>query len=388
MTIPTEPIWIDNAEELNRLCKSWRQQAAIAVDTEFMRSDTFYPIVGLLQIGDGKGCYLIDPLAITQTDELRELLLDTQVVKVLHSCSEDIEVFQRWLGIVPTPVFDTQIAAAFAGLGFGLGYANLVNKLLTIEIPKQETRSDWLQRPLSLAQLKYAALDVAHMLIVYGKLLQLLKENNRLEWVKEDCAELIVKAQLMTQIKTPNDFNNAYEKIAFAWKLRPQELAVLQQLCIWREMQARERNLPRNRVIKEPVIWEIARRKTTDFQQLQKVPDISARTLQQDSKEILQLVTGALASDETTWPSPTDAPLEPAQGVLLKQLKNAVRDLAEKQNIPAELLVIKKDYEFLIRSGLKTGQYQLPKRLIGWRYSVVGQHLLNIVSNQHYENNQ
>lgn len=168
MLIPTEPIWIEQDTELAELCQRWRQQAAIAVDTEFMRTSTFYPIAGLIQIGDGKGCYLIDPLAIQDFTPLRDLLLDESVTKVLHSCSEDLVVFQRLLGIVPAPLFDTQIAAAFAGYGFSLGYAGLVKAVLNTEIPKEETRSDWLQRPLSVAQLKYAALDVAHMLIVYG----------------------------------------------------------------------------------------------------------------------------------------------------------------------------------------------------------------------------
>src|SRR5690606_27220502 len=115
MTIATDPIWVDQNAELARLCQHWRQQAAVAVDTEFMRSDTFYPIAGLIQVGDGRGCYLIDPLAITDLEPLRELLLDPAVTKVLHSCSEDLEVFQRLLDLVPEPVFDTQIAAAFAG---------------------------------------------------------------------------------------------------------------------------------------------------------------------------------------------------------------------------------------------------------------------------------
>src|SRR5690606_1721940 len=172
MLIPTEPIWIAQDSELAELCARWRQQAALAIDTEFMRSETFYPIAGLLQFGVGKVCYLIDPLAINDFEPLRELLLDEAVTKVLHSCSEDLEVFQRWLNVVPAPLFDTQIAAAFAGYGFSLGYAGLIKAVLNIEIPKEETRSDWLQRPLSVAQLKYAALDVAHMLIVYGKLLQ------------------------------------------------------------------------------------------------------------------------------------------------------------------------------------------------------------------------
>jgi ribonuclease D len=372
MLIPTEPIWIDQDDQLASLCVTWRQQAAIAVDTEFMRSETFYPIAGLLQIGDGKGCYLIDPLALQNHQPLRELMLDPAVTKVLHSCSEDLEVFQRWLGIVPTPLFDTQIAAAFAGLGFSLGYSNLVKNLLNTEIPKDETRSDWLQRPLSLAQLKYAALDVAHMLVVYGKLLQLLKANGRLEWVKSDCADLVANA------RKPEDFSDTYQKVGFAWKLRPQELAILRDLCIWREAQARVRDIPRNRLIKEPALWEIARKKVQDLAQLQAVADIPSRTLKNDSEAILQIVNNALNSPEPTWPARLDPPLAQSEGPLMKSLKNFVREFAEQQQIPAEVLIRKKDYEFIVRSGMKGGTYQLPQRLQGWRFGLIGERLLEI----------
>lgn len=372
MLIPTEPIWIDQDDQLVALCAAWQQQAAIAVDTEFMRSETFYPIAGLLQIGDGKGCYLIDPLGIKNDQPLRELMLNPAVTKVLHSCSEDLEVFQRWLGVVPEPIFDTQIAAAFAGLGFSLGYSNLVKNLLNTEIPKDETRSDWLQRPLSLAQLKYAALDVAHMLVVYGKLLQLLKANNRLEWVKSDCADLVVNAR-----KTEN-FAEAYQKVGFAWKLRPQELAILRDLCIWRETEARARDIPRNRLIKEPALWEIARKKVQDLDHLQRIPEIPTRTLKNDGETILDIVHAAMNSPEASWPARLDPPLAQSEGPLMKSLKKFMREFAEQEQIPAEVLIRKKDYEFIVRSGMKGGSYQLPLRLQGWRFPLIGERLLQI----------
>lgn len=376
MLIPSEPIWIDQDDQLAELCAAWRQQAAIAVDTEFMRSDTFYPIAGLLQIGDGKGCYLIDPLAIQNLVPLRELMLDTAVTKVLHSCSEDLEVFQRWLGVVPAPLFDTQIAAAFAGLGFSLGYSGLVKSLLTIEIPKDETRSDWLQRPLSIAQLNYAALDVAHMLIVYGKLLQLLKASERLDWVKSDCADLVANA------RKAEDYTDAYQKVGFAWKLRPQELAILQQLCIWREHEARARDLPRNRLIKEPSLWEIARKKIQDVAHLSKVVDIPSRTLKNDAETILQIVRDALEMDESNWPARLDPPLAQSEAPLMKTLKNYVREFAEQTQLPPEVLIRKKDYEYLVRSGMHGGEYQLPERLLGWRFALIGEGLLKLVKTQ------
>lgn len=372
MLIPSEPIWIDRDDQLAELCSAWRKQAAIAVDTEFMRSDTFYPIAGLLQIGDGKGCYLIDPLAIKDFTALRELMLDTAVTKVLHSCSEDLEVFQRWLGVVPAPLFDTQIAAAFAGLGFSLGYSTLVKTLLAIEIPKDETRSDWLQRPLSVAQLNYAALDVAHMLIVYGKLLQLLKANERLAWVKSDCADLVSNA------RKAEDYSEAYQKVGFAWKLRPQELAILKHLCIWRETEARARDIPRNRLIKEPSLWEIARKKILDATLLSKVADIPSRTLKNDADTIVHIVREAMNLDESNWPARLDPPLAQSEGPLMKALKNYVREYAEQVQLPPEVLIRKKDYEHLVRSGMKGGDYQLPERLLGWRFALIGEGLLRI----------
>jgi ribonuclease D len=372
MLIPTEPIWIAQNAELAELCLRWRQQAAIAVDTEFMRSETFYPIAGLIQIGDGNGCYLLDPLAITELEPLRELLLDESVTKVLHSCSEDLEVFQRFLGIVPAPLFDTQIAAAYAGYGFSLGYAGLVKAVLGIEVPKEETRSDWLQRPLSAAQLKYAALDVAHMLIVYGKLLQNLKASERLQWVKDDCADLVFNA------RKPEDFSRAYHKIGFAWKLRPQELAILKNLCMWREAEARLRNVPRNRLIKEPVLWEIARKQPQDLEHLQRIEDIQPRTLRDYTKTLLEIVSSSAASDPETWPPRMLGPLAPSEGPQLKRLKKLVRNIADELDLPAEILIRKKEYESLVRSGMNDGAYELPERLCGWRYKVIGQQLLEL----------
>lgn len=368
--IPTEPIWIAQDQELAELCARWRQQAAIAIDTEFMRSETFYPIAGLIQVGDGRGCYLIDPLAITDFSPLRELLLDSAVTKVLHSCSEDLDVFQRLLDLVPSPLFDTQIAAAFAGYGFSLGYAGLVKAVLNIDVPKEETRSDWLQRPLSVAQLKYAALDVAHMLVVYGKLLQQLKATGRLQWVKEDCADLVTNA------RQPDDFTQAYRKVGFAWKLRSQELATLQQLCIWRETEARERNVPRNRLVKEPVLWEIARRQPSDLEQLQRIRDLPPRTLRDYGEQLLAIVAASGASDPASWPERLPPPLAIREAAQLKRLKKHVRDLAEKLGMPVEIFVRKKEYEELLRSGLHGEEFVLPSRLQGWRFEVVGQTLL------------
>ena len=375
MILSTEPVWIAQDHELVDLCERLRQQAAIAVDTEFMRTDTFYPIAGLIQLGDGKTCYLVDPLSITDFSPLRELMLDEKVVKVLHSCSEDIEVFASLLGEVPSPIFDTQIAAAFAGFGFSLGYAGLVKAVLNIDVPKDETRSDWLQRPLSASQIKYAALDVAHMLIVYGKLLQLLKTSERYQWVKSDCADMVAAA------RKPDDFSEAYQKVGFAWKLRPSELAILRELCVWREMESRARNIPRNRLIKESSLFEMARKQPKDAAHLQRIDDIPPRTLRNDVETLLGIIRNTSNLEPTNLPARLDAPLAPTEAPLMKALKKYVRDTAENLQLPPEILIRKKEYEAIVRSGMNGGIFTLPERLLGWRYDVIGKGLLAVAEN-------
>ncbi|MDO3386946.1 ribonuclease D [Gilvimarinus sp. SDUM040013] len=375
MQIPTQPIWVEDANTLRELCRKWSEQAAIAVDTEFMRSDTFYPIAGLIQVGDGEGCYLIDPVAIDDLSALAQLWRDESVTKVLHACSEDLEVFNVRLGAVPSPLFDTQIAAAYAGYGFSLGYANLVREMLGVEIPKGETRSDWLARPLSLAQKDYAALDVAHLLIVYGKLLQTLRQQERLDWVKSDCAELVAAAG------EPVDAGSAYLKVGLGWKLPERGVAALKLLAEWREVEARARDIPRNRLMKEQPLFEIARRLPDSMGQLQRIEGIPRRTLHDDGDFLLGLVARACALDEDELPNCLTPPLGREFGSAIKAMKAWVRVRAEELGVPAEILIRKKEYEHIIRS-VAHGTPELPGRLNGWRADLIGQSLLKIAIEQ------
>lgn len=370
--IPSEPIWVTETAELERLCERWSQQAAIAVDTEFMRSTTFFPIAALFQVGDGQGCYLLDPLSIDDFSAFTAIMTNPGITKVLHSCSEDMEVFQTFLGITPSPVFDTQLAAAIAGKGFSLGYAKLVEVMLGMEVPKSETRSDWLQRPLSQPQLQYAALDVAYLLVVYGLLLKQLKESDRLSWVEADCADLVAQAEQGT------DYDQMYLRIKSAWKLNRPQLATLQALTAWREEQARERDIPRNRLIKERALWDMARYQPTELKQIAGLEGMTARTLNADGEHLLAIIAEQCKKPVAECPERLPKPLPPEQGDLMKALKQYTRETAEKLVIAPEVLVRKKDYEDLVRSGMENRDYSLNDRLSGWRRDVVGQGLLEI----------
>ncbi|GAB3100275.1 ribonuclease D [Aestuariicella hydrocarbonica] len=370
--IPQDPIWINETAELERLCERWNQQAAIAVDTEFMRSTTFFPKAALFQVGDGQGCYLIDPLAIDDFSAFQGVMRNPEVIKVLHSCSEDLEVFQTFMGQIPTPVFDTQIAAAIAGHGFSLGYAKLIEVLMNVPVPKSETRSDWLQRPLSKPQLQYAALDVAYLLVAYGLLRKQLKQNGRLAWVEKDCADMLAQAERGI------DFDQMYLKIKSAWKLNRPQLAVLQALTAWREEEARARDVPRNRLIKEHALWDMARYQPTELKQISGLEGMTARILKEDGDTLLSIIAESEKLPEEACPLRLPKPLPPEQGDLLKSLKHFARETAVTLGIAPEVLVRKKDFEDLVRSGMENSDYSLNERLSGWRREVVGQGLLTL----------
>jgi len=167
------PIVVADNQTLAAAAGPWQQCDALAIDTEFVRTDTFYANLGLIQISDGTDCWLVDPLTISDFSPLIDLMTNPAVVKVFHATSEDLEILEQTLGCIPTPLFDTQVAAALTGYGFSKGYGPLVGLLLGIELDKHETRSNWMKRPLTEAQMGYAAEDVYHLAAIY----QLLKQR-------------------------------------------------------------------------------------------------------------------------------------------------------------------------------------------------------------------
>ncbi|WP_299769879.1 ribonuclease D [uncultured Pseudoteredinibacter sp.] len=353
--------WIDSAEALRELCQQCLGCEAIAVDTEFMRSSTFFPKIGLLQINNGSANYLIDPLKLASDDlePLRELWQSTSVVKIVHACSEDLEVFQHWLGVSPTPLFDTQIAASYAGVGFSMSYAKLVLHFLGLELEKGETRSDWLKRPLSESQCHYAALDVEYLLQVYSHLIETLNKLTRLEYVQEDCARLVANSN------TELDASLAYLKVKSAWRLSPRSLAVLQSLCIWREEQARLRDVPRSRLLKDAQLFALAKRPPKNMKELARVEGIPARTLREDGQYLLNASHRAVDEQEA-WPDVLEKPLSVEQGQQLKALRDHGHEMAAEQNLATELLFNKKEWEELLRHFLFATPLQ-SARFQGWR---------------------
>lgn len=373
MTI--EILWIRDNASLAEHCSAWRKQPFVALDTEFMRVDTFYPIAGLLQISEGARAYLIDPLLIDDWSSFAALLEDREVVKVVHACSEDLEVLLRLTGSLPVPLFDSQLAAGYLNLGFSMGYSRLVQAVLDIELPKGETRSDWLQRPLSDTQVSYAAEDVVHLAELYRRLQDKLPAEKN-AWILEDGAELV--ANLGREIPA----EEAYRDAKLAWKLSRAQLAVLRVLCTWRERQARARNQPRNRILREHSLWPLARQQPSDLISLARIEDMHPKTVRQDGETILQMIREAAALPQSEWPPALPEPLPLESTALLKKLRAIGQREGERLDIAPELMLRKKTLEALLKSGYPKGPYRLPDSLRGWRRELMGQALLDCLAAQ------
>ncbi|WP_207061287.1 ribonuclease D [Motiliproteus sp. SC1-56] len=368
------PEWVADDARLRALCEHWRTLSRVALDTEFQRVDTFYPIPGLIQVAAEGRCYLIDPLAINDFAPFSDLLRDTSVLKLLHACSEDLELFAHSYGATPTPLFDTQVACAFLDLGLSIGYQRLLDTLFSLPVDKQETRSDWLQRPLTEAQKHYAAVDVVYLEAIYQRLAPRLEEQGKWEWVMDECAQM---AQAQADDRIDPDY---YLKFKQAWKLRPEQLAVLKALCQWREEQARERDMPRNFLIKNNTLWSLAVRMPQTMRELSQAEQIRGRTLSQDGKTLLGLICSARDAAGDNAPEAPPRPLAASSGRQLKVLKSAVQDVAAQRGLAPELLARRRDLEDLLRIGSDDARFELPRGLRGWRESLVKEPLLKVLA--------
>jgi ribonuclease D len=359
-------VYIDTDAALLAACERWALAPFLAIDTEFIRTDTFYPIAGLLQVGANSELYLIDPLPISDWSAFTALLRRSDLPKVIHSCSEDLEVFQVLFQCIPQPLLDTQIGAALAGMGAGLSYQKLVMDCLGIHVEKGETRSDWLRRPLSESQCVYAALDVLYLQRIYPVLCQRLEKKGALSWWHEDC-EVITK-----QAEKPLIVTEYYQRIKSLWKLSGRQQYVLQILCAWRETEARARNIPRGRVLKDAACFEIARHAPSDNTQLGRIKEISPGSVRRYGDAIVDLVSEGQAGGDGILPPPAPKPLTSSQTQHYKQMKAVAEQVANELGVATEVFVKKRDIEEIIRTGL------LPSTLSTWRKSLIGNKLISL----------
>jgi len=367
----SNPVWIDNREDLARVCAHWNTLPMIALDTEFQRVDTFYPVPGLIQVADDHACYLIDPLAFSEFEPLLEVFRNRSVLKILHAATEDLELFLNSLGEMPEPVFDTQQAAAFIGWGFSLGLQRLLAVSLNVELEKEETTSDWLKRPLTSSQERYAALDVAYLPALCQMQLERLQQLDRVAWVEEEAAAL-----LETVVDRDPEGQQYFRRFSQAWKLPEYKKAALRDLTAWREQYCRKQDIPRNRLLRNSLLLEIVQLWPRTPGEMGRLKDMRRKVLKEHGAFIHQLLQDSARNALVDPPEDIQRPLHFVWNKRLKKLKAIGRSKAEELDIAPEVLLRKKDLDALIRSRDSEGNYQLPSAMRGWRQPLIGNALL------------
>ncbi len=341
--------WISDPDTLTHRLAT--RPARIGLDTEFIRERTYWPQLALVQIAIDDDILLVDPLVPGMPEALTPLLTDPAVLKIMHSASEDLVAFQRACGAVPRPLFDTQIAAALAGVAAGIGYQRLVQELLGVALDKGETRSDWLRRPLSAAQLEYAADDVRHLFALHDRLDARLRELDRHDWLAEDAARLASGSAADAGERWP------HLGMRTAQFLDADAQRHLLRLLRWRERQARDSDRPRSWILDNDLAVALARTPPTDARALQAQLDAHPKAPRKLGAAIWQALATPLP-DESTMPMASAADRDKNR---LKRMQDAVSARSAELGLPDGVLASRRYLEVLLESGV------WPDMLSGWR---------------------
>lgn len=365
-TVPVD--YIDTPAALSALCERFATAPWIAVDTEFLREKTYYPKLCLVQLAIPGAAACIDPLALDDLSPLLDLLFDDDIIKVMHSCRQDMEIIYHLSGRVPAPLFDTQVAAPLLGHPDQVGYGNLVKSVLDVTLDKLHTRDDWSLRPLTPEQIKYAADDVIYLVDIYQVLRDKLQACGRLDWLDEDFKRL---TQAGLYESTPEQ---AWLKVKGANRLRGASLAVLQALAQWREQRSQQRDRPKGWILRDDAMVDIARHKPASLDALKRIRGLNERLLERSGGALVELVARAVVN--TPLPLPDKGkrtPLSPAQDAMLDVMMAVVRLSAAENDMNPTVLASRKQLEPLLLGDRDNSIVK------GWRKPLVGDRLLALL---------
>jgi ribonuclease D len=355
---------LTTTRQVEELCRELTGEPFVAVDTEFMRDRTYWPRLCLVQIAGERRHAAIDPLAPKlDLAPLLELLANERVLKVFHAARQDIEIFWRLTGRIPTPLFDTQLAAMVCGYGEEVAYETLVKQLAKARIDKSPRFTDWGRRPLSAQQLEYALADVIHLRVVYQRLQDQLERTGRQGWV----------AQELSVLANPRTYEQPPEEAWRRLKVRSRDrrfLAIARELAAWREREAQRRDLPRNRVLRDDLILEIAANRPTSVEQLTGLRRISLD--RSSAAGVVDAVRRALAMPEAQLPE-IEQPVRLPRGVgpVVDLLRVLLKSKCEEHRVAQRLVATTSDLEAIAAEDVP----DIPV-LEGWRLEVFGRSAL------------
>ena len=342
----------------------------LAIDTEFIRESSYYPKLCLIQIATENLCTCIDVLALSDTTHLIEILKNPDCIKIFHSARQDLEVIYAEYGFIPQPIFDSQIAASMLGPDEQISYAEIVSQHLSVNLSKTQSRTDWSRRPLSDAQIAYALDDVRYLGPLYTKLSVQLTEKDRILWLQEECEQLTALANYDI------DPNNVWKNVRGAGKAQGLTLQRIQQLASWREIQAQDRNRPRQWILKDRAIVELANMNTPSSESIAHYLQNEYPKSLRHKEKIAALLQQPINNEALNHLSSTiDRRLSKPQQTMAKNMMNFIKQQAAEIGAAPSLLANRKSIEKLVQ-GRKS------KVMSGWRKDVVGNELQKMLATE------
>ncbi len=357
--------YIDGPESLLPVLDRWREADFLAIDTEFVREQTYYPQPCLVQVNDGRRCTCVDLLTIDPAQRLLDVLLMPGKTRVMHAASQDLEIFFQLSGRMPSPLFDTQIAAAMLGLGDQIGYAGLIKAMRGIELDKSLSRTNWAKRPLRPAEIAYAADDVRHLAEVYPEIRQRLEARGRLSWHAEDCAALADPKRYQP------DPELAWKRLKGIARLERQGQHIAARLTRWRESQAIQRDRPRKWILADDAIYALAERHPRSVDELLQLKLLPDKTIERHADALLECVREGLED-----PAPAlsvDDRSDERKKRQMQSLSDALKKLAKPHELTPSLIASRADLDSFLRHGEEADIALLR----GWRRELVGQAMLD-----------
>lgn len=349
--------WVTDDARLAETAAGWGR--VIGLDTEFQRTDTFFPLPGLYQVSCGTRVWLLDPLTLDDLSPLLEVLEDRRVTKILHACSEDLELLRHHFGAVPAGLFDTQLAHAFVAPDYSMSFTRLLAARLGVVLEQHETRSDWRARPLSAEQERYAWEDVYYLPPLHDDLHAALVQAGRLDWFRE---EMDIRGRFQ-----PNDPETYYQSVKRAWRMDGPTRARLQSLCAWRERQAMAEDRPRGRVVKDDVLAPLAELPRLTREDLERL--LPPGVVRRYAEQLLAAHAEGVANAD--HPPPAEQPLGTAQQEAVDAVRAVANDRAQALGMAPELLGRRREVEACLRHYLAHGA--LSDAYQGWRFPLVGE---------------
>lgn len=339
----------------------------VAVDTEFLREKTYNAKLCLVQLGIGEDQYCIDVLTVGDLRILSELFADERVLKLFHAAKQDMEVLFQLLEVMPKPIFDTQLAAAFTGMDMQIGYAALVQLELGIELPKSQARTDWTRRPLTPDQLEYAAHDVEYLPALYEQGIDKLKEQGKVSWYQQEIAGYYDPQKYVT------DPAKAYQRLS-GGSLNIAQQYTLKALAEWRERTAQAKDIPRSWVLRDEMLFDLAARQPGTVDEIKKLGVFGRKSVHRLAPIAARLIAAVEVGSRELWNRVE--PLNKQEKGICNAMMKELAKYAKQQEVAQGLLATRKDIEALFR-------YQHSEKLMsGWRRDVIGKRLLEFVASQ------